>query len=304
MAKAAPGCGPPFLRGPDCDYNTRMRTGFTWVQVLVLILAAGLGLVILGGGGWLAWNTALAPAAAPQTTPVLAQPTSAATPTLFETLAPPQAELTEAPAGLATETTAPFDPLACLAGVAPARDAQIQDALEGGLLVVELDGKRSEVSLIGVDPVGPSAENLALLRELALGKTARLYSEGSELDGQGRLRRYVLIGKTFVNYELVLRGAALPAFYPPGAGCLETLLAAERLARGVGLGYWALQAGLPTSPAVQGTSASPACDCGKTYACTDFKTRSAAQACYNACGDYRNTTLDPDHNGEACEDLP
>lgn len=51
------------------------------------------------------------------------------------------------------------------------------------------------------------------------------------------------------------------------------------------------------------SSMSP-CDCSRAVECVDFQTREEAQACYNACADYRFTALDPDHDGFACEELP
>lgn len=283
-----------------------MRSGLSRGQTLILVFTTLLGLAALGGGGWLLWNSELVQK--PEILPVSATaiPAVQASPTrsVLETVVPLELPPTDAPAALPTPSPKAFDPLACLPAGAQAQDAQVQEVLSGEVLRVELDGKSSEVHLIGVDPAGLGGQDQTLLRELASGKTVRLLADGADLDEQGRLRRYVLAGATFVNYELVRAGAALPALYPPGGSCVETFLNAEHQARESSLGYWALKPGLPTSPAVIGAASTPVCDCGVAYACSDFKTRAAAQACYNACGDYRNTTLDPDHNGQACEDMP
>jgi endonuclease YncB( thermonuclease family) len=290
-----------------------MRSGFTRGQTLILVFSAVLLLAVLSGGGWLVWKSGMTSEMAPETvqppqTPSAALPVdpspSSHSPTaaVLETVAP----LQTAPADAAevSPTLAPFDPLACLPAGDQAREGKVLEVLSGAVLRVELNGKTSEVRLIGVDPAGPPDQDPAFLRELAAGKPVRLLPDGADRDEQGRLRRYVLSGQTFINYELVRGGYSLPALFPPGAACLEAFLTAERLARQEGLGYWALNPALPTLPAANGTASAPPCDCGVSYACTDFKTRSAAQACYNACGDYRNTSLDPDHNGQACEELP
>ena len=293
----------------DCGYNFGMRTGFTRGQGLVLILAGGLALAVLGAGGWLVWEEwrvgngewrvedTPAPAAATRGVGGMASGEWR-----VEDTPTPEAA-TDTPPALPSASPAPFDPLACLAGLAGARDGLVNGSGEGGLLAVQLDGKRADVRLIGVDPAGPAEGAAALLDGLA-GKTVRLLPEGAGSDELGHPRYYALVGQTFLNYELVRRGAALPALYPPGAGCLEALLEGERLARADGLGYWSLAAGLPTPPGPGAGLPTPPCDCAQSYACTDFKSRPAAQACYNACGDYRNTSLDPDHNGLACEELP
>jgi hypothetical protein len=196
-----------------------------------------------------------------------------------------------------------FDSLACLP-VGGGEAGQVVEILPGAVLRVDLGTQVVEVKLLGADYAGSGGQALGLLRELAEGKKVRLLQDSTDTDAAGRLLRYVVAEGVFVNYELVRRGAALPALYPPGQVCTDTLLAAEQVARSEGAGYWSLRAN--PDPALQ-AAATPTglpCDCSKVYQCTDFTSRSDAQACYNACGDYRNITLDADKNGLACEELP
>ena len=264
----------------------------------VAILGA-LGVVLvngLSGGGQVA---ATAQALAPVLTATLPSSTPELTPTT-------QPVTTAAPLVTYTPTFAPtaVNPQSCLGPLGQAEEALGAVVLEDGSIQAELAGKPVVIRLIGVEAVGSGGQVLALLRELVAGKALRLYRDGQDADAQGALRRYMLAGDAFINYEMVRRGAALPALFPPGMACTEGFLAAERLARAENLGYWSLQPDLPRNLTPVASATGQACDCGQTYACSDFKTRAAAQSCFNACGDYRNTSLDPDHNGLACEALP
>ena len=281
-----------------------MNSGMTRSQIVVLGFVIVMGLGGLGAGAWLVLGLpSVAPAipavVIPTSLSTLAVPSAA--PTLTTFVVTPENTLT-----LSQPSPQPTaHPAACI----PASTAQMADhtvVLPDALIQAEMDGVKVVIRLIGVDPTGSGGQAQALLRELVEGKTVHLGGDGDGSDAQGHLRRYVLAGdeRLFVNYELVRRGAALPALFPAGYGCAETFLSAEQSAREEGLGYWAAQPGQPTVVLPAVTAAARPCDCSATYQCSDFQTRSAAQACYNACGDYRNTTLDPDHNGIACEQLP
>jgi hypothetical protein len=131
-------------------------------------------------------------------------------------------------------------------------------------------------------------------------QTVSMVADAIDKDDQGYLLRYVLAGDVFVNFDLVRKGAALVALNQTLPACLDTLLAAEKLARDEKTGFWGAAAGTPLPPQI--TPLEPPCDCNVKYSCTDFASQPAAQACYNACGDYRNAGLDPDHNGLACDE--
>ena len=172
--------------------------------------------------------------------------------------------------------------------------------INGAYIEVRTGSERFFVRYLGVDPTGDGQAAAALNQALVEGQEVTLVTDGAESDGQGNQLRYVLAGDQFVNFELVRQGVALPGLYPPAVQCMDTLLAAETLAHVENLGYWASTGVEPlvTVPANQ----EPVCDCRVRYACAEFSSQSDAQACYNACGDYRNASLDPDHNGLACDE--
>jgi endonuclease YncB( thermonuclease family) len=269
--------------------------------------AALIGLLLvglLGGLAWFLFGPRAAQAVEGSATPApTALMTASASPSPSAGPLPTPTDGAPAPIVLATPTDG--GPLSCLPANA-GETGQVLEVLADATLRVNLGGRTAEVRLMGADPAGPPDQTAALLRELTAGKTVRLLRDAEDSDSAGRLLRYVLAGDDFLNYILVRRGAALPALYPPGQLCGETMLAAEALARAEKLGYWSQAAAGSTAQAAEQvlTPGLPPCDCTRTYACTDFNTRNAAQACYDACGDYRNVTLDDDNDGLACENMP
>jgi hypothetical protein len=271
------------------------------------IAAIGLFLLlVLGGFTWLVLGQRGALAAVPATP--LPSGEVAATLTVFSEDTPTAAVAATVENAAATLAVYPppsatLDPLGCLPTGEGAL-GRVSEVLPDGVLRVEMGKQVVEVKLLGADPAGSSGQAAGLLRELAEGKEVRLLRDTEDSDSAGRLLRYVVAEGNFLNYILVRQGAALPALFPPGQACSETMLAAEQLARSEGLGYWSQQAGQGASVQAAATATALPCDCSKAYQCTDFSTHNAAQTCYDACGDYRNVTLDADNNGLACEQLP
>ncbi len=274
--------------------SARSRTNSA--QFFVLLV----GVIVLAGMAWLV--IVLIRPASGAAAPVL-PPTAAGSATFTLTPSPSpsaSATLTATPRPSLTPTPTPLIPLACLPPDAPREEAQVAAVVNGAYIEVKTARGRFFVRYLGVDPTGDGQAAAALNRSLVEGQTVTLVADGVDSDDQGDLLRYVLAGERFVNFELVRQGAALAGLYPPPSACVDTLLAAEGLARAEQLGYWQGSAAAPlvTLPASPGAS----CDCRVKYACSDFASQGDAQACYNACGDYRNAGLDPDHNGLACDE--
>jgi len=179
-------------------------------------------------------------------------------------------------------------------------------------VLMDQDGKTYTVRYIGVDTpentttleyFGP--ESTVKNSELVSGKQVALYKDTSETDRYGRLLRYVFVGDTFVNYELVKQGFASSLRYPPDTACADLFDQAEQTAATAGLGMWAATPLYPTATVV---ASGPVCSCSSNqYNCSDFGTHARAQACYDYCisvgaGDVHR--LDGDSNGSACENLP
>ena len=102
-----------------------------------------------------------------------------------------------------------------------------------GIDTPELDDKRAELCAL-------AQEATRYNRELLEGKSVRLEKDVSETDKYGRLLRYVYVGGTFVNAELVRRGLAWAIPYPPDTKYQDELDEAEAEARQAGKGLWAI----------------------------------------------------------------
>lgn len=77
-------------------------------------------------------------------------------------------------------------------------------------------------------------------RELVEGKLVVLTKDISEKDRYGRLLRYVWIGSTLVNLELVKEGYATAFTYPPDVAHAKDFVAVERRAREAKRGLWGM----------------------------------------------------------------
>lgn len=134
---------------------------------------------------------------------------------------------------------------------------EVVRVIDGDTLEVRIRGERYRVRYIGIDtpevgdPFG--ADATAMNRELVWEQAVTLVKDVSETDRYGRLLRYVFVGDTFVNSEIVLRGYALAFTYPPDVACAETFVDAQRAAVAAGSGLWA--AGSSSSD--QGSAATP-----------------------------------------------
>ncbi|HST04539.1 MAG TPA: thermonuclease family protein [Chloroflexia bacterium] len=149
------------------------------------------------------------------------------------------------PAGgqpLATPTASPE------AQRGPTTQAQVTRVIDGDTIEVSIDGALYRVRYIGIDtpetvapdrPVGcygpeASAANKALVE----GKEVTLEKDVSEVDQYGRLLRYVYVGSTFVNAELVQQGYAHAYTYPPDVKYNAYLLSLQQEARSAHRGLW------------------------------------------------------------------
>lgn len=116
------------------------------------------------------------------------------------------------------------------------------EVVDGDTIHVDIDGQDLRVRYIGVDtperdmPFYEDATdfNAALVE----GQIVTLVKDVSETDRYDRLLRYIFVGDTFINYELVRQGYAVSVTFPPDVACAEVFGEAERLAREEGLGLW------------------------------------------------------------------
>ena len=104
------------------------------------------------------------------------------------------------------------------------------------------------VRLIGIDTpetVAPGTpvecfgrEASAEMERLVEGRRVRLVRDVEERDRYGRLLAYVYRGDLFVNAEMVRRGFASVATYPPNVRHVDLFLRLQREARREGRGLW------------------------------------------------------------------
>lgn len=105
-----------------------------------------------------------------------------------------------------------------------------------------LTGDSMRVRLLGVDAPelyqggGDIARDI--LERFLFGRQIRLERDGEDRDEYGRLLRYVWVGDTMVNLELVARGYATPRKFQDTLRYWDTLLALERNAARAGRGLW------------------------------------------------------------------
>lgn len=153
-------------------------------------------------------------------------------------------------------TTSPLSPALTSQGAdvaSPATPTQ-QTALNLFLVTRVIDGDTVEIAggqhvrYIGidtpesVDPRKPvqcfGKEASQRNTELVLGKEVRLVKDVRDRDQYGRLLRYVYIGDTFINKELVVEGYAHAATFPPDVAHAKEFAADERGAREAKRGLW------------------------------------------------------------------
>jgi len=185
--------------------------------------------------------------------PTAVQPTWTSRPTA-------RATATRAPSRTRQPTRTP-EPTATKPSDTPARPGGLQQALvtrvvDGDTIVVRIDGEAFKLRYIGIDtpetvhpdkPVesmGPEASEAN--RRLVEGRTVYLEKDVSETDRYGRLLRYVWVGDTMVNAELVRLGYAQASSYPPDVKHQELFAQLQREAREAGRGLWAEEAPSPT----------------------------------------------------------
>ena len=103
-----------------------------------------------------------------------------------------------------------------------------------GIDTPELDDKRPEYCAL-------AQEATRYNQQLVEGKTVRLKNDITETDKYVRLLRYVYVGDTFVNGELVRQGLAWAISYPPDIKYQDYLEELEAEARQAGRGIWGVE---------------------------------------------------------------
>lgn len=133
--------------------------------------------------------------------------------------------------------------------LAPGREtARVVEIVDGDTIKVELRGQVYRLRYIGMDsperdvagstPEPYAVEATEANRRLVEGQTVTLDKDVSDTDRYGRLLRYVYVGDTLVNVELVRLGLAWAKTYPPDTRLQAEIIAAEKQAREAHRGLW------------------------------------------------------------------
>jgi endonuclease YncB( thermonuclease family) len=162
------------------------------------------------------------------------------------------------PAETVRGTAGSRDPGTALAPAGATERARVVRVVDGDTIIVDRGQGNERLRYIGIDApesVKPDTPVEFMGREashanesLVAGREVVLERDVSETDRFGRLLRYVWLrgdaGWTFVNLELVRRGFANAATFPPDVRWRDTFREAESAARDAGLGLWG-----PATPA-------------------------------------------------------
>ncbi|MFC4768752.1 thermonuclease family protein [Effusibacillus consociatus] len=136
--------------------------------------------------------------------------------------------------------------------VNPARlKAKVLSVTDGDTFKINLNGKEETVRMILVDtpetkhpdkpvqPFGPEASKFS--SELLTGKEVELEKDVSERDKYGRLLFYVYVDGKSVQEQLLEKGLARVAVYPPDVKYVDQYRAIQDKARKAGVGIWSIE---------------------------------------------------------------
>jgi endonuclease YncB( thermonuclease family) len=131
----------------------------------------------------------------------------------------------------------------------PPQKGKVLDIVDGNTIKVLIDGPVYTVRYIGVAvPDSPTYASAATFQngKLVFTKEVTLVADAQDKDSMGRLLRYVIMGDTFVNQEMIAKGWGSAVDVPPNSSCAQTFAAAEQAARASQLGRWAPAGAVPT----------------------------------------------------------
>lgn len=139
--------------------------------------------------------------------------------------------------------------------------AHVLSVIDGDTIEVEIDGMSYRVRYIGMDTPEQGmpfyTEATQANAVLVADRDVWLEKDVSETDRYGRLLRYVYVGDTMVNAELVRQGYAQVATFPPDVDHQAEFLALQQEARTAGRGLWATAAVQPTAAPAQTGNCDP-----------------------------------------------
>lgn len=160
-----------------------------------------------------------------------------------------------------------------------------------GMDTPETVDPRKPVQCFGVEA---SNKNKALVE----GKMVRLEKDISDHDKYNRLLRYIYVGDTFINLELVKQGFAYSYSYPPDIKYQDQILKAQQEAQVAKRGLWnACPTNTNTTPVVVSPTNTPTDGQNNNSCLIKGNISSSGEKIYHlpGCGSYSKTQIDEAH---------
>lgn len=165
----------------------------------------------------------------------------------------------------------------CIPASSERVSAKVVGITDGDTITVNIDGQDYKLRYIGVDSPETGSTWASQATDanswLVNGQTVTLVKDVSETDRYDRLLRYVFVGDTFVNYELVRAGWADSGSWPPDTSCDQVFASAAQTAKANQVGMWVPTATVipyvapintPGTAAADGAVAAASCPSGCT----------------------------------------
>src|SRR3990167_4117159 len=132
-------------------------------------------------------------------------------------------------------------------------------------------------------------------QELVEGKMVRLEKDITDRDKYNRLLRYVYVGDTFINLELVKQGFAYSYSYPPDIKYQDKIVKAQQEAREAKRGLWgACSADIRVNPSAAPQVSSPVSAAQNSSCVIKGNISASGEKIYHlpGCGSYAKTQID------------
>ena len=130
----------------------------------------------------------------------------------------------------------------------PPAIARVLEIVDGNTIKVFVNDLVYVVRYIGVEAPQDDVNSIKVFRdnsELVFRKDVTLIADATDKDENGRLLRYVLVGDTFVNLQLLEDGWGKSVDVPPNSSCAQAFKAAEEIAMQSALGIWSIPTSSP-----------------------------------------------------------
>lgn len=217
----------------------------------------------------------------------------------------------------------------------PYQTGTVTKVIDGDTIEVNLNGKIEKVRMILIDtpetvhpnqPVQPYGKEASeFTKKLLLNKEVKLEKDKEDRDKYNRLLRYIYVDNQSIQEQLLEKGLARVAVYPPNTKHEQKYQKIQDQAKSKKIGIWAINGYVKNDgfhpvgnvsqekkPQLKPTSPSPRPKpqprtptyTGGDKDCKDFSTQLAAQRFYESQGPGDPHGLDRDGDGIACESLP